>query len=552
MNSTFTFTINQDTKKGVLKDTTDLEALGFTPSLLALYEVKGLGTVSVGTNIIEQKLTVEDPLIDLANGATEFEFDLELDSNGDIANVAYTLEYSVRMTANGISYAIPMTNTVLVSDVPELFNFLVEGDTLEFSAGDPSDFLAAQIDEISIDEEVLTIVLDENILVEYGQIAFDITNPTFTGSWTYQGCKMVEGCIGFQYNCEYGERGSWTVFNETNLPSGAEIVGISGTGYYPSSLDQPPVTFTMLPYQNNILAQGGNGFTVKVYQQIEQTMSDGLIVTYTLLTEITKQVICSGALCSINPCLEALLKKHVQNLELQKVSGLQATVDSILIMYDMAINYKNCGDFAKYKKTVLAIEALLDAADVGCDCGCNDTENASWVFNTSPDFISQLDDVKNLIAQRIWNGIPDATVDITKGMKVGFVLVDFNTGISHYCVSNTIGAAVWKPYPNTVYRATLFQGDADPIESNVESNFSLSDFPVTYKKQSDGYFYVECALFEVGSKIRVQQGSQKGVINAYVISKGGGEYRGEILTSDTNFDGSDNILQRSFIEIVFE
>lgn len=477
MTSQLSLTINVSTKKGTITDTTDYAALGFTQPKLLEYGALGLGLVYFNGNLIVDKNTAINPLFDLANGVYSYEFDLVTDSIGEVAYGAYSAVYSVRMTAEEIPYAQPLTDTILVSDVPELSHFLQAGNEVTLYQDHEENFTISSI-SLNEETEVVSIKFTEDMLAEYEFMKFNVTNVTFEGAWTYSGCKLTKPCIEFAYDCEYGNRGMFMVVNKTDL-KGGQLVGLNGKIYYPATLEQPVIQVTSLPYVNNQLAEGI--FTVSVTQQIQVTNSDGLIVQYVISSETTEPVNCSGTLCGITPCINALLKVHTGYLDKTSISPLQATVDSISMEYINAMTSKACTDIPAYKKAIAAIQALLDSSGVDCGCGCSgEGDDAKWVFNTAPSFISDLQNVKTLIAQRIWDGVPDETVDFSQGMLVGYVLLDFNTGIEYVCTDNTVGNAVWAIHykkPKYFYYAIVNQtGVNEPVFTNVVTNIQGAPF----------------------------------------------------------------------------
>jgi hypothetical protein len=78
MISTTTLTIDVTNQVGRVTDTTDYAAIGVN---VAFYVAKGLGSIYFQGNLVDSKMTIGDPLIDLAIGDTFFDFPLELDLN---------------------------------------------------------------------------------------------------------------------------------------------------------------------------------------------------------------------------------------------------------------------------------------------------------------------------------------------------------------------------------------------------------------------------------------------------------------------------------------
>jgi hypothetical protein len=82
------------------------------------------------------------------------------------------------------------------------------------------------------------------------------------------------------------------------------------------------------------------------------------------------------------PCIQNLLQVHAAAVK-NGFSPYQYFVDSILLNYVQAVEYKKCGEFDKYQERVDAIESLLDAS--GCECSCCDNDALYWVINIDPE-----------------------------------------------------------------------------------------------------------------------------------------------------------------------
>lgn len=555
MESVIQLTINKSTKKGVIKDMTDYEALGFTPELLSSYGAKGLGVIKCNGTIIVSKMDINDPLIDLSDGDTEFMFDLVLDSGGDVANATYSIEYYVNMSKTGINYSgTDVPTKVEVSAVDGLSNFLEEGNVLSFalSPSGTEELTIVSVEDIGGGDVI--IELNTAPTQSGGSFSFNITNQTFLKSWVYKGCKEVKPCIEFTSDCDYGTNGVFIVDKDVKL-DGATITGTNCKISYPSwtALENPSfnpdITVNVLPYTNTTLATGT--YTVDLTLQISKTESDGLIVTYVSSDSKEFFVSCMNSMCGMTACIEKLLSAHRQALKTSPVSPYQSTIDTVNTLSNLYRELKSCGKIDEARKALETIDIAIQSSGVECNCGC-DNDELKWVQNTSPSTTAYIDQVKEMVAQQIWNGVPDANVDASIGMKVGFVLVDYNTGIEYICTNNTVGNAVWKIHPDTIYQATLTQiSENNPNAINVDANFDLSAHPVTYSREGEGFYYVECDLFNANSKIHVQQGSQLGIVCAFVLAKGGGEYRGCIETFGSFTTHDDSILSRSAIRIEF-
>lgn len=436
--------------RGIVTDSTDYAGLGI--DLLA-DQAKGLGVITFNGDVIVDKNIIADPMIDLQNweglnpGVTPvFYFPLELDLNGNVANGVYTFQYSLRL--NGIcdfmSITLPST---AVSDTGKYANFLIPGNTLTMDpSGDPVTILTVGPESGG----EFTLTLSGLLNDTDGSSTFDITNLQLSGVYTYSGCTQTTADVSFTYDCEVGNSGSWAVANTTNLASNEVVSTLNCTVSYPSwtaltPTFNPQVVLTSLPYPsapNTETPLATGTYTVSLTQQILQTQTDGLILQYS--TSVIKEfaVSCAGTLCGLIPCIENLRAAHAAELVRNKVSKYQVYVDNVLMYYIEALNYKACGELAKYKETIALLQTQLDAS--GCECACCDDETYYWVSNNSGVSV-----IESLIASfqfRLFDGIPAEDQDITQGVEVGALWEDFNTGYLYRCTVNTEGAAVWEEY----------------------------------------------------------------------------------------------------------
>jgi len=381
MTSTLVPVFDETTKIGRFTDTTDYSAFNLLTS-----GAKGLGTVYFNGDIVFQKLTVGDPLINLASGATYFEFPLQLDSTGALAQGVYTINYFVRMAITGGQFLSSGTTDILIGDGgAEYADFLVAGNTLTLDGVSDTDVVIATVDALISGNPSYTLTETEDFSL-YDSYSFDVTNPTFTGSYSYSACSQVSAVLEFTYDCDYGNNGTWAWSNATNLTNDT-LVSLSGTLSFPSWAAQTPIEITALPYSNNMLYTGV--YSANVSLVLRQTQTDGLIIQYTATYIAEKKVTCAGSLCGINPCLQKLLDAHVAALKANKVSPYQAYVDTVTVQYVIAQNYKDCGEYDNYKAALALIKAAIDAS--GCECACCDDNDFFLVQNTSVETQNQIE-----------------------------------------------------------------------------------------------------------------------------------------------------------------
>jgi hypothetical protein len=489
--STTTLTLNLTTKKGRVTDTTDYAALGLT---VGDFAAKGLGTIYFGGEIIYQHNSVGDPLIDLEAGDTFFEFDLELDGNGDVANGVYAVDYSLRLAGSVDLLSVTEPDTLVVDTNLWLADYLVADNVLTVMPSDADvDVVSAVLNEAG-DEVTITVTgtLDDTDLT----FDFDITNDQTSASYTFAGCTQLESKVTFVSDCDYGDFGSFSVSNNTAITT-ETLVSLNCTINYPSWTGEDPIVVTTLPYSNNRLATGA--YSVKLTEVISQTQTDGLILIYTAVNGLSGNgeefnVSCAGSLCGLSPCIENLRAAHYQELTNNKISKYQKYVDNVNLYYIQAQTYKACGDLDDYAAAIAAIEATLDAS--GCECSCCDDTDLKWVQNTSASTITAIEELEAALQYRLYDGVPGATQDESLGVRLGAVWQNVNTGIEYRCTDPTAGAAVWEIYynpsgdgPYVAYQALVTQSStSDPTVDVLVNTLGAT---LTWDRASTGTYTID-------------------------------------------------------------
>jgi len=444
MISTISLTLDLNSKTGRVTDTTDYSGL---IASLSLYQAKGLGTISFQGNIIESFTTTSDPLIDLAVGDTFFEFPLELDVNGEIANGIYEVNYSLRLSNAALGPVIvgvtgPSEIEVIMPQM--ISNFLEVGNTINLAkVGGDQDVTISNINYVDPTQSFITFneVIDDPA---YTFWYFDIINLQVEGVYTYAGCVRAEGRITFSYDCDVAPNGTFGVSNATILPAGQTVSTVNANISYPSWTSSQvgfisQISNAPIPYTNNVLATGT--YTVVMNQIIELVQNDGLIITYPVSTTGEFKVSCVGSLCGLNSCIDSLRIAHAAELQRNKISKYQVFVDNVLMYYAEAQTYRACGDADAYRTALANIQTQLDAS--GCDCGCCDDEVYTWVSVNSSATIESLIEA---IQYRLKNGVPGANDDENAGVQFGAIWQNTITGILYRCVDNSPLNAQWDVY----------------------------------------------------------------------------------------------------------
>jgi hypothetical protein len=459
MISTTTLTIDVTNQVGRVTDTTDYAAIGVN---VAFYVAKGLGSIYFQGNLVDSKMTIGDPLIDLAIGDTFFDFPLELDLNGNVANGVYRVEYSLALDTTAFNFGVvsttlPSTFEVDGSTFAWLVDFLEAGDQVRLY--NPVPVLTEQFVNVSTVQLIDPGLPTASVVITVTQVISDpawpffsieITNLQTVTSYTYSGCTQAGADVNFVYDCELGDSGSWSVSNATILASNETIDSLNCTVSYPSwtaltPTFNPQVVLTSLPYPSapgteTPLATGT--YTISLSEQIRQIQTDGLIITYTATIIREVGVSCAGTLCGLIPCIENLRAAHQAELLRNRISKYQVFVDNVLMYYIEALNYRACGELDKYRAAIACIQAQLDSS--GCECACCDDETYYFVSNNSG--VSVIEGLIQAFQFRLYNGIPGIDQDETQGVEVGALWQDFNTSILYICTVNAAGAAVWVEY----------------------------------------------------------------------------------------------------------
>ena len=459
MISTTTLTIDVTNNTGRVTDTTDYAALGIS---VASYVAKGLGSIYFQGNLVESKMTIGDPLIDLAVGDTFFDFPLELDLNGNVANGVYRVEYSLSLDTTAFNFAVvsttlPSTFEIDGATFAWFVDFLEAGNQIILY--NPVPVLTEQFVNVSTVQLIDPGLPTASVVITVTQVisnpawpffSIEITNLQTVTSYTYSGCTQAGADVNFVYDCEVGDSGSWSVSNATILASNETIDSLNCTVSYPSwtaltPTFNPQVVLTSLPYPSapgteTPLATGT--YTISLSEQIRQIQTDGLIITYTATIIREVAVSCAGTLCGLIPCIENLRAAHQAELLRNRISKYQVFVDNVLMYYIEALNYRACGELDKYRAAIACIQAQLDSS--GCECACCDDETYYFVSNNSG--VSVIEGLIAAFQFRLFNGIPGNNEDETQGVEVGALWQDYNTGILYRCTVNTAGGATWVEY----------------------------------------------------------------------------------------------------------
>jgi len=422
MQIVLSLSIDVNQKKGYLKDSTSYMSLGLNPSTFFL---KGYGQLYFNGSLIATG-TYGNPLIDLENEYTEYEFDLVTDVNGEVATGVYSVNYYVESQRSSITTSCDATtiyvnyntayNSNLWSNPGDIaitisgtggLRTLTYGQIVSVNDGDGTDIeFEGNVTLLNLASNPRTVTLQ-----------FRSLNVAFV----YTGCTKVTQDIGFTYDCDTDPTGSWSVYSNTPTPSGVTVGAATGTIEWPSWTGEPNINVSSLPYSNTALATGTYGATIS--QTVTQVIQSSplLEVEYTLTDTYEWKVTCAGSLCELNACIESLRAAHEAELLRNKISKYQPYVDNVAIYLHEAQNYKSCGEFDKYRETLAKVKSNLDAS--GCDCGCCDDNEYKWVA-VSPATSTFINNIMSEIQFRVGTTVnrpTTTTSEAGKGLVTGAI-----------------------------------------------------------------------------------------------------------------------------------
>jgi hypothetical protein len=226
-----------------------------------------------------------------------------------------------------------------------------------------------------------------------------------------------------------------------------EVASKELTLMYPSWTDTANVTSTDGAITLSAIATGT--YTITSETTLSLTNGD-LVITYVATLSDEYRVSCSGSLCGLLPCIQNLLQVHGAAVK-NGFSPYQYFVDSILLNYVQAVEYKKCGEFDKYQERVDAIESLLDAS--GCECSCCDNDALYWVINIDPEENNILVELQNAVAALALADIAlqEDIDDVNDRLVLNSLLFTNNERI--------IGATLWNEVVFDVPTALFVSGD---------------------------------------------------------------------------------------------
>jgi hypothetical protein len=551
MESTIRIEINKTTKKFRLVDITNYDLQGVALTTLS---AKGLGTLRFAGNIVAQKLTTIDPLVNLATGATASAwFDCVLDSDGAIAYGIYSIDdYSVRTAISNVTCGSVIADSEglggFVLDDINLTNVLAAGDSITISNSLSANNGVKTITSVGLSTIDSILFVSQTVNAETpvasSKVSFDITKVTGAASGTYAGCEEIKLSVSFNADCERGLNGSIVVLDTTSYGD-QEVVSKQLILMYPSWTNTPNFTSTDGAITLSAIATGT--YTITSESTITLTNGD-LLITYVASLSDEYRVSCSGSLCGLLPCIQNLLQVHGAAVK-NGFSPYQYFVDSILLNYVQAIEYKKCGEFDKYQERVDAIESLLDAS--GCECSCCDNDALYWVINIDPEennilvelqeevaaIFVMLADLQNLITGTggIDDQIAELAADITTNTNQIGLILNFISDLNTY-VTTQFG----------LVNTSITEINADVAENTSDIAANTADIATNTTDIADS----QIAIGIISSEQGVMNG-QITVINGQIstINSNAASLTSTVAGLSTQFDTYFPVIQADIVDL---
>lgn len=401
--STLTLTINATAKTGRLTDTTDYAAVGVDVTTM---EAKGLGTIYFNGDILFQRLTIGSPLINLAGGATYVDFDLDLDTTGELANGTYEVDYSVGITLDVNSVAGDITapyDSVVLMEGTDFAQNLEEGDTFTITGGsNAGEWTVESAENVS---GQLGVHVDAAMVTEgdVGATAYFLFGDTFSSSYTYSGCTQKTASVSISADCNYGTFGSFTAADSTDYGT-QTMVSSEMTINYPAwtqNTDDPPAPVVVTSDERiskTITRLATGTWTVSLSDVMSYTQTDGLIVSYTITVEEEFRVSCAGSFCCMASCYITLANAHYEALRTNRVSQYQQYFDQCTRYFTLASIYQQCGEYAQMQSAIASFQSTLDSSNT-CTCSDCDDDDLRWVVNGSTEVITAITELQAQVAE---------------------------------------------------------------------------------------------------------------------------------------------------------
>lgn len=396
MTSTVTLTIYEETRKGRVTDTTDY-SFDLTQTNAVI-----LGKIYFNNEVLYSFTDVSAPMIDLQSGATYYEFDLE--TNDDVGNTPASGTYEIRdyqlvvdLPVTGIigDVSLPYLSTIVTTGVSDFLSNVTNGTDFEITSGvNEGDWT---VDSAEVLSGVLFVYVAAQMTTEGDVDAFmRIAYDSFADkSYTYDGCDEATINAQASYDCDYGDFGSFTGYDDTDYGTHTLVTStmiITPPGWT-QELDSPPspVTITQASRISHTITELYTlTYTVQLTNTLTYTQTDDLIVIYEITQIREKVVSCAGSFCCSVACFEKLRAAHYASFTSpSSVSPYQKYYDNALGYYLEAQQYKACGEQEKYQTAAAAFEDAIDSSGL-CTCSDCDDNEARKVVNGSTDTINAI------------------------------------------------------------------------------------------------------------------------------------------------------------------
>lgn len=372
--------------KVVLQDNTQYAVNGIDPS-----KVQGIVKAQRGSSIFQNNTDYNFPDIS-PSSSTSFQFNLPVDSNGNVPQASYLFTYSIRVldelflqqvatmsNANTISFGSSVNYDIQISTI------LGQASAVKlqlFNSGNVS-LGEVVVTGSSFTPNVQSITLETFANFENVHYARIVTYYTRETSYNY--CYTFPGVsLSVFPDCF---RSQLTVVDNTVFSASYTIISRTLTVQFPKDLNGNPVSATVVT-ENASITVGPNiwtgGYTISSQINANYLQSDGLVVNKTIVGYLYPDVQCDPGLCCISPCLKSLQKKYQEAVTVgsNQTGWLREVLFQAGIYINRYLIYMNCQDTGN--ATCVAAELIAYLNGQGCECDCKTCGTSSESVEIQP------------------------------------------------------------------------------------------------------------------------------------------------------------------------
>jgi Collagen triple helix repeat (20 copies) len=387
-----TFNVNNNTV--VVKDETTYSVQGVDTSIIT---TKGLIVMTGPTGVaFVSETNVITPPINISAGSIISPAYTLPTMNGNIVNGDYDLTYTANFNYfSTTGWATTTGVNTITSNITDLSSVLQAGDSIVLNSSTATNNGTKTVVSVTFIAGVTTITVSESLDTDVDCGISFVINRVNNLSYTYSGCTRVEPNITAVYDCQATQFGT-IEFTDSTVYGAWTAIDREISAYYPNGLVPAPVVNPQTATAPNLaLSELATGtWTTNLSVTAAITQDDGLSIADNIDFSKEFQVTCTGTLCAIRECIDALYVKHMAALGCGTVSPYTKYVDGIALLYPLAKEAQACGDYDEYTNYYNAMVELLNASGVecGCDC-CSGEDTPEWVDNASQNGTSIFDQI---------------------------------------------------------------------------------------------------------------------------------------------------------------